>query len=67
MYSKNKNFKNIVYNLGCDLNCYNFFFDKKSLLIYQGSNGSSLANYSDVILPAKNFIEKSSTFLNVES
>ena len=40
--------------------------DKKKIIFFQGQHGDYSASYSDFILPTKNFIEKSSIYLNLE-
>ena len=65
----------IIYLLGIDhytaknllkLSCANHMFIKNCFVIYQGSNGNSLVNNADVVLPSSSFTEKKGIFINTE-
>ena len=40
--------------------------NKDCFVIYQGSNGTPLARFADVVLPSGTFTEKNGTFINTE-
>jgi NADH-quinone oxidoreductase chain G len=54
-----------VYNLAnTKINWFKKENFKKSLLIYQGSHGDTIAQNADIILPTALFIEKQGTYIN---
>nr|WVH37127.1 NADH dehydrogenase subunit 11 [Meteora sporadica] len=40
--------------------------DKKPFIVYQGHHGGDIANKADVILSSSSYVEKKSTFINIE-
>lgn len=65
----------IIYLLGIDhytaknllkLSRVNHTVIKNCFIIYQGSNGTSLVNNADVVLPSSTFTEKKGAFMNTE-
>lgn len=59
----------IVYLVGIDNDAakeWLKFCNKNCFVVYQGSNGTPLANLADVVLPSSTFTEKRGTFINTE-
>lgn len=58
---------NINFNIGTHLLLKTNIDNKNSLLIYQSSNYSDIALFSDIILPEASFIEKESLFFTLNN